>query len=744
MLRGSHFNWLKECCNYERPDGTIQYQQVVVPRSLRGEFLQATHSGLINGHFGVEKSRERLRQLAYWSGWAEDVRLFVARCNLCNQYRHGPRGKRGQLQQALACAPMNKVHIDLTGPHVQSSNGFKYILTVICAFTKYLIAVPLRDKTSKLVARALVKHVYLVHGPPEILVHDGGGEFWSQVMQELADLLEIQVSKITSHRPQANGMVERVHATMHAVFAKIVNSNQKNWCQLVDHVVHAYNTATHSSSSFSPYYLMHMRHPRVPLELLIEKPTAAAAQSTDEYVQQTAERMRQAYTVVREALKANFERSKKRYDARVKTAQFKVGDFVYYYVPRKHVGKNRKWALDNRGPFRVQRKLNDVNYAIQKSPTSNPIIVHIDRLTRYHISGDGEQQSAIPASWRTSVDTSSTGGRQPATSSDTLIKGSAINKPSMCDQRSLGSGAQTLSIDSQTSEPTTGEPSNSPKNRVSDDLSSMPGDTLSNVPDLPLRPKRNLKRPAKYQDYVRVVRLGSSNIKGGPNSTTVHHTDRNSSSGTGVNVNKRLSPTLSCDNRDATEFSALCVSGNSVMETGSRCIHGDNSSCVDHSVRRQSQCHRRAITSCRFNGASSSHQPYSCIEVAHSCNNSLSRGTVESVTVTGVNRTNHVDSKPLDHRGRPSMTIDEVPDKRNDRRGALHGCVSVRPGAGSVHSVTDRSTGPFGPSVNVGPSVPSVSPSTTSYQSMRQSIAGAQPASLSNIDSCADRTVDHQ
>jgi len=121
----------------------------------------------------------------------------------------------------------------------------------------------------------LVKHVYLVHGAPEILVHDLGGEFWSQVMQELADLLEIQVSKITSHRPQSNGVVERVHATMNTVFAKIVGNSQRNWCQLVDHVAYAYNSATHSSSSFTPYYLMHLRHPRVPFELLIEKPTTA-------------------------------------------------------------------------------------------------------------------------------------------------------------------------------------------------------------------------------------------------------------------------------------------------------------------------------------------------------------------------------------------------------------------------------------------------------------------------------------
>ena len=61
------------CRNFARPDASIQYQQVVVPRALRTEFIQATHAGAINGHFGVEKSREKLKQVAYWRGWAEDV-----------------------------------------------------------------------------------------------------------------------------------------------------------------------------------------------------------------------------------------------------------------------------------------------------------------------------------------------------------------------------------------------------------------------------------------------------------------------------------------------------------------------------------------------------------------------------------------------------------------------------------------------------------------------------------------------
>jgi len=147
--------------------------------------------------------------------------------------------------------------------------------------------------------------------------------------------------------------------------------------------------------------LLHLRHPKTPLELLIEKPTAAAAQSNDEYVQQTAERMRQTYAVVRDHLKASFDRNKRRYDARVKSSHFDVGDFVYYYVPKNHYGKNRKWAMDNRGPYCVERRVNQVNYVIRRSPTAAPIIAHIDRLSRYYLQKETDGiTDRLPAVWK--------------------------------------------------------------------------------------------------------------------------------------------------------------------------------------------------------------------------------------------------------------------------------------------------------------------------------------------------------
>jgi hypothetical protein len=93
---------------------------------------------------------------------------------------------------------MHKVHIDLTGQHVRSRNGFTFLMTAIDYFSKFLVAVPMRNKTAEVVADAIVKHVYLVFGCCEIQVTDQGGEFQNLIMQNITKTLGIHRMRITA------------------------------------------------------------------------------------------------------------------------------------------------------------------------------------------------------------------------------------------------------------------------------------------------------------------------------------------------------------------------------------------------------------------------------------------------------------------------------------------------------------------------------------------------------------------
>jgi len=87
--------------------------------------------------------------------------------------------------------------------------------------------------------------------------------------------------------------------------------------------------------------------------------------------------MAEAYAIVREHLGRNAEVMKNSYDAAVKPAQFQVDDQVWYFCPRSRPGTSPKWTRFYTGPYRVVRKVNDVNYVIRSTARSRQMVVHV-------------------------------------------------------------------------------------------------------------------------------------------------------------------------------------------------------------------------------------------------------------------------------------------------------------------------------------------------------------------------------
>ena len=286
------------------------------------------------------------------------------------------------MKNGVGLAPFQKFHIDLTGPHRRSSGGHVYLLTGICCFTKYLVVVPLKDKSALTVANALLKHVYLIYGAVELQVHDNGPEFVNSILGHLSRMMGIQDLRSTPYRPVANSAIERTHRTINAVFAKTIKEHQKDWHEQAKYVCFAYNTAKHSSTTFSPFYLVFLREPRVGIDLFLDR-SEPAYQDTDEYSGNVQERMQKAYQIVSDQLKVTFDRAKRRYDQRVRAVHFPLHSYVWFYCPRLTAGRGRKFRKLTDGPYRIVRVLNDVNYVIQKVPGGRLQVCHVDRLLRY-------------------------------------------------------------------------------------------------------------------------------------------------------------------------------------------------------------------------------------------------------------------------------------------------------------------------------------------------------------------------
>ena len=135
--------------------------------------------------------------------------------------------------------------------------------------------------------------MYLLFGCPVLQISDMGGEFQNDIMRNIADLLGIKLNRTTAYRPSSIGAVERVHRTINAIFAKIIDVNQRNWCELTPNVTFAYNTSYHSCTTFSTFYLLYLREARIPIDLANENVGQAVPADWDEYVSEMRSQIEQ-------------------------------------------------------------------------------------------------------------------------------------------------------------------------------------------------------------------------------------------------------------------------------------------------------------------------------------------------------------------------------------------------------------------------------------------------------------------
>ena len=68
---------------------------------------------------------------------------------------------------------------------------------------------------------------------------------------------------------------------------------------------------------------------------------------------------------------------------RARSAKFGVGDWVWYYISRRYMGRSQKWQRNYTGPFLVVDVLSAVNVVIQKSKRAVRLVIHIDKLKAY-------------------------------------------------------------------------------------------------------------------------------------------------------------------------------------------------------------------------------------------------------------------------------------------------------------------------------------------------------------------------
>ena len=126
-------------------DGPDTQFCAIVPHAAKQETLELAHFLAAEGHFGVQKTIDKLKQRIHWNHLAKGVDDWCMKCPNCNQHKH-TKSNRAPMQPIYMGEPFETVSMDIIGPLPRAERGNRYILTVVDQFTKHVEAYPLNDQ----------------------------------------------------------------------------------------------------------------------------------------------------------------------------------------------------------------------------------------------------------------------------------------------------------------------------------------------------------------------------------------------------------------------------------------------------------------------------------------------------------------------------------------------------------------------------------------------------------------------
>ncbi len=315
-------------------------QQLLLPTCLVELVLRSVHDQM--GHQGIERTLSLLKPRCYWAGMYEAVDTWVKNCHRCVLAKLPQPKIRASWTPFLASQPLEVVAVDFTTLE-PASDGRENVLVVTDVFTKFCQAFPTRDQKADTTAKVLLKEWFLKYGVPQRLHSDQGRNFESAVIAELCRLYGVRKSRTTPYHPQGNPHCERFNRTLHDLLRSLPPDKKKRWPEHLPELVYAYNVTPHSSTGYSPYYMLFGTQPHLPVDALLGRESEEGMETN--WLSVHRERLQDAHARAREyAEKKAAERTAK-HESEVYCPEIAVGQQVY--LRHRPAGRNKiqdAWA----------------------------------------------------------------------------------------------------------------------------------------------------------------------------------------------------------------------------------------------------------------------------------------------------------------------------------------------------------------------------------------------------------------
>ena len=304
--------------------------RVVLPASSTRAAIAEVHDSFPNVHPGVMKTYCKLREDYYWPNMYRDITNYLSQCQICKAYKIANTRPRGQrLYPRTVSSPLDLLSIDLIGPLPSAFYGYRYILTMVDVFTKFVWLSPLKRADAKSITTAIESEVILRYGSPTNILCDNATVFRSTEFERFLRSYGLPPPCFTPfYSPQAN-FAERFNESVITTLSILVNNDNRTWARHLPKVALYLNSCVNLATSFTPNFLMYGR------EVEMCRTRGVTQTSDPGLVQSRNDRaanlqtLREVYVKVADALTLAFYRNAGKYNSNRSEVSFNPGDTVW-------------------------------------------------------------------------------------------------------------------------------------------------------------------------------------------------------------------------------------------------------------------------------------------------------------------------------------------------------------------------------------------------------------------------------
>ena len=368
-------------CIHSKNKNLVGKTVLVLPKICRNLALNTAHDSPLAGHFSHNKTYAKIASSFFWPRLGTDARNYCRSCDLCQKMSQRRTKPVPLVKMPIIETPFSRISMDIVGPlSPVSSEGHRYILTVVDWATGFPEAVPLKTIDSISVAESLLAIFSRVGIPNEIL-SDQASNFTSQLMGQLHNLLGVKPIFSSIYHAQGNGRQERVHSTLKSCLKKLCTYKPRDWHRYLVATLFAMRELPSSRTGFSAFELLYGRQVRGPIHVLHDiwsnDQAPEEQRNLFQYIIDLRQKLKESAELAHSMAENSVQKFSSYFDLKAKDRKLEENDEVLILLP----DNSNKLLMSWKGPYLVTKKLSRVNYVIDCD--GKPKVFHINLLKKY-------------------------------------------------------------------------------------------------------------------------------------------------------------------------------------------------------------------------------------------------------------------------------------------------------------------------------------------------------------------------